>query len=68
MTFVSDGVESADKTFASFPFDKGVITDDAGLAFALAMETFSVAGMKLLFNVEVAIVMSITIEAGALLH
>ena len=68
MTFVSDGVESAERTFASFPLDKGVITDDAGLTFVLAMETFSVAGMKLFFNVEVAIVMSITIEAGALLH
>ena len=68
MTFVSDGVESADRTFASFPFVKDVITDEVVLVFALAMEIFSVAGRKLLFNVEVAIVMSITIEAGALLH
>ena len=38
MTFVSDGVESRDKTFASLPCVKGVTTDDVALAFAFARE------------------------------
>ena len=38
MTFVSDGRESTDRMLASFPFDRGVITDEVALAFALARE------------------------------
>jgi hypothetical protein len=36
MTFVSDGLESTDRTVASLPCDKGVTTDDV---FALAHAT-----------------------------
>ena len=69
MTFVSDGLESIDRMLASFPDDKGVITDEVALAFALAQETLAFRfGKKQGSNLDATIAMASPFRATALLH
>jgi len=63
MTFVSDGLESTDRMLASFPFAKGVITDDVALAFALAQGILlSRFGKKQGSNLDTTIAMTYLID------
>jgi hypothetical protein len=69
MTFVSDGLESTDRILASFPFDKGVMTDEVALAFAVAQETLaSRIGNKQECNLDATTAMTSPFRAPALLH